>query len=53
MTYEISSTGYWMHDQLTHQEAEQLGQSAQAIHVGPNLHTNDGTWYAITEETAQ
>ncbi|MER5729363.1 hypothetical protein ABT084_13665 [Streptomyces sp. NPDC002138] len=53
MTYEITGTGHRMHDRLTRQEAEQLGRTAEAVWHGPNLHTEDGTWYVITAETAQ
>ncbi|WP_449481782.1 hypothetical protein [Streptomyces avidinii] len=49
MILEITGTHYRMHDQLTQQEAQQLGRAASVVVHGPNLHTNDGTWYAITE----
>ncbi|MGW5396734.1 hypothetical protein [Streptomyces sp. NPDC003952] len=53
MTYEITGTDYRMHGQLTRQEAERLGRAANAVWRGPNLHTNDGTWYVIAERATQ
>ncbi|CAM5601829.1 hypothetical protein SAVIM338S_05434 [Streptomyces avidinii] len=53
MTYEITGTDYRMHDQLTQQEAERLERTTGAVLCGPNLHTNDGTWYVISEGVAQ
>ncbi|MFE2283143.1 hypothetical protein ACFXDJ_03065 [Streptomyces sp. NPDC059443] len=47
MKAALKGTGTTFHYDLTREEAEAL--RADATFLGPNLHTNDGTWYAITE----
>lgn len=50
MTYEITGTGYRMHDQLTRREAETLAATLRPICWGRDLDAADGTWYAIIQE---
>ncbi|MFD7082270.1 hypothetical protein [Streptomyces sp. NPDC059918] len=49
MTYPIADTGHSMTEGLTRREAEEIARTTNVVLHGPNLHTNDGTWYAITE----